>query len=62
MEPEPRDVGDIPPDRRTEDKPEGADPDRASRQPSPERLGPTPAPGDEVPEDEESEPDEESED
>jgi hypothetical protein len=36
----PRDIGDIPPDRRTEDNPQGADPDAEDT--NPERQGPDP--------------------
>jgi hypothetical protein len=40
METEPRAVGDVPPDRRTEEKPQGADPDTErdleTEEPSPE--------------------------
>jgi hypothetical protein len=39
----PRDIGDIPPDRRTEEKPEGADPDAENT--NPERQGPDPDSG-----------------
>jgi hypothetical protein len=39
----PREVGEIPPERRTEDKPEGADPDTGDV--NPERQGPDPGKG-----------------
>jgi hypothetical protein len=39
----PREVGDVPPERQPEDKPEGADPDTGET--NPERQGPDPGTG-----------------
>jgi len=39
----PREVGDVPPDRRTEENPQGADPDAEDT--NPERQGPDPDTG-----------------